>query len=581
MLLVAAAIAFTYDPVRQFDFVNWDDDQYIVENPRVLGGLTAENIAWAFTTTHVANWHPLTWLSHQLDATWFGARPGPVHVENVLWHILNTWLVLRVLRQLGMSLMGALAITGIFALHPLRVESVAWISERKDLLSACAGLCAVLAYLRYVRQPSAWRMALVAAWQFVSLLCKPMLVTLPVLLLILDDYPLRRWSRPTWRAILGEKWPLIVVSLLFCVIALFAQHAGGALRTIGELPLLDRITNAAAVVFIYLRQTAWPSELACFYPRRVYAWGGAAAVILGLITLAAWHGRASRHVLFSGWLWYLVALLPVVGLVQVGDQAHADRYTYLPQLGLITMLVVSVGRWLPKRHVQAVVVAAVLLMLSWQTSRQVLVWRDSETLFTHCLAVTGEQPLAHFNLGLHLAAHGQPVEAEEHYRRAVALQPVYPKAHNNLGVLLKERGDLPAAVEQFRLAAAQQPGYFAALMNLGQTLDALGDTSGASDALRHAVEAEPLNVRGHTAIGRLLLNQRNLSGAATRLARAIELAPQDPEALLYLGIVRIEEGATTEARTLIERARQLSPHDARVQRVAAEQLARLKLNPQP
>ncbi len=579
MLFIAIAIVFSYAPVAHFEFVNWDDDQYIVENPRVLGGLTPDNIAWAFTTTHVANWHTLTWLSHQLDCTLFGARPGPAHVENVVWHLLNTWLVFCVLRRLGAATGTAIIVTGIFALHPLRVESVAWISERKDLLSACAGLCAVWAYLNHVALPTRGRLAIVAGWQVVSLMCKPMLVTLPVLLLVLDFHPLRRLTRQTWHLRLREKWPLFAVSLLFCAIALIAQHAGGALRTFDELPLLDRITNVAAVVFVYLQQTIWPSELACFYPRRIYAWGGAAVLMLILITIGAWRGRVRRPELLSGWLWYLIALLPVIGLVQVGDQAHADRYTYLPHLGLITMLIVIVGRQLPGRRVQMLLAAVVLVALPGQTRRQIQVWRDSETLFEHCLAVTGEQPLPHFNLGLHLAAQGKATEAEEHYRRAIALQPHYPKAHNNLGVLLKERGELAAAVEQFRLATEQQPGYFAALMNLGQSLDAMGNTAAASDALRQAVDAEPNNVRGHTALGRLLLNQRNLSGAATRLARAVELSPHDPEALLYLGVLRIEEGSRDEARRLIEQARQLAPHDARVQRVVAEQLARLKPSP--
>ncbi len=573
-ILLAIIIAVVYAPVASFEFVNWDDDQYIVENPRVLGGLTLENIGWAFTTTHVANWHPLTWLSHQLDCTLWGSRPGPAHVENVLWHMLNSWLVIRVLRRLGASTWFAVVVAAIFALHPLRVESVAWISERKDLLSATTSLLAVLAHLNYVASPSWRRMATVVGWQVASLMFKPMLVTLPVLLLILDGGPLARLTSASWRQRLLEKLPLVLVSALFCAIAIVAQHAGGALRPLDDLPLIDRITNASAVTFVYLQQTVWPTQLACFYPLKVYGLGGASLLMFAVISVLSLWPSALRRQLSYGWLWYIVALLPVIGLVQVGGQSHADRYTYLPQIGLLVMLVGSTVRWLPNRRIQAVIATAVVGVLAWQSSRQVLVWRDSEKLFTHCLAVTGEQPLPHFNLGLHLANAGRTTEAEQHYRRAIELQPRYPKAHNNLGVLLKQRGELLSAAEHFRIAIEQQNGYFEALMNLGQSRDALGEPTLAIDCFRQAVDAEPSNHRGHTALGRALLNQGNLTAAATRLGRALELQPHDPEAMLYLGIVKLRQGSRDEGRQLLKKAHQAAAENRLLQQIAADELSK-------
>lgn len=566
------AIAIVYLPVAHFEFVNWDDDQYIVENPRVLDGLTADNIRWAFTTTHVANWHPLTWLSHQLDCTLFGARPGAAHLVNVAWHLLNTLLVIRVLRRLGASAGFALAVAALWALHPLRVESVAWVSERKDLLSAAAGLSAVWAYVRYVEAPSARRMAIVAAWQLVSLLCKPMLVTLPVLLLVLDAGPLGRWHGPEWRSRLLEKWPLVTLSAVFCVVAIDAQHAGGALRSVETLTLGARVANAGQAYLVYLAQSVWPIDLACFYPLSPANLLGAAIMLVATLALLCYARRLPR--VTSAWLWYVVALVPVIGLVQVGGQAHADRYTYLPQLGVLVASASLAGVWLRSTRLAGLATLAACVALAGLTARQVLVWRDSETLFTHCLAVTGEQSVAHFNLGLHLAAQQRTVEAEEHYRRAIALQPHSPKAHNNLGLLIKER-DPSTALTHFRTAVAQQSGYFEGLMNLGQLLEQTGDGPGAIDALRQVVELRPDAPRGHMILGRLLANAGNLSAAESRLQRALELQPREPETLLYLGMVKIRQGDVTAGRRLLEQARDLAGENRAVRELAVRELEKL------
>lgn len=577
IVCLLAAIAFVYAPTAGFEFVNWDDDQYIVENPHVLGGLSGSNIRWAFTTTRVANWHPLTWLSHQLDVSAFGVRSGPPHVENVVWHMLNTLLALQVLRRLGASFGFALGTAALFALHPLRVESVAWVAERKDLLSAAAGLCAVLAYLRYVESPSRLRMALVAAWQIISLSAKPMLVTLPVLLLILDAGPLGRLTRDDCRRRMWEKRSLIVISAAFCLIAIGAQQSGGALRTIEHHSLLQRVANAGQSYVVYLWQTVWPANLACFYPLRepthgLAAAGSVVAATVGLI----WTFRRVP-LIASGWLWFVVALLPVIGLVQVGGQAHADRYTYLPHLGLFAAIGVA-AMSTPLRRFPAVclaMIAAIAVALGVQSSRQVATWRDSESLFTHCLAVTGEQALPHFNLGLHLAAEQRFADAETHYRLAIELQPEYPKAHNNLGLLLKQRGELRAAIDEFRIAVAQQPAYFHALMNLGQSLEQTGQVAEATDALRQAVELEPDDPRAQMIFGRLLGQSSQWTDAELRLRRAIELAPHDPEPLLYLGIIKVRQGEVAEGRRLFEQARDAAGNNEAIRNYATQQLQQL------
>lgn len=577
IVCLLGAIALVYAPAAGFAFVNWDDDQYIVENPHVLGGLSWSGVRWAFTTTHVANWHPLTWLSHQLDVSMFGPRPGPPHVENVAWHMLNTLLVLQVLRRLGSSFGFALGMAALFAMHPLRVESVAWVAERKDVLSAAAGLCAVLAYLRYVESPSRLRMAVVAAWQIISLSAKPMLVTLPVLLLILDVGPLQRLTRDDWRTRVWEKRLLIVISAAFCLIAIAAQQSGGALRTIEHHSLLQRAANAGQAYLVYLGQTAWPARLACYYPLREPAYGGAAAAIIVALTIAlVWNFRRAPLVA-AGWLWYVVALLPVIGLVQVGGQAHADRYTYLPHLGLFAALGVAAARTPLRRFPRlcAATVAIVVVACGLQTARQVATWRDSETLFTHCLAVTGEQALPHFNLGLHCAAHERPVDAENHYRLAIELQSDYPKAHNNLGLLLRQRGDLPGAIDEFRIAVAQQPGFFRALMNLGQAMEQTGRPAEATEALRQAVELEPDDPRAQMIFGRLLGQAGEWTDAEHRLRRALELAPLDPEPLVYLGIIKVRQGDVVEGRRLFEQARDTAGDNEAVRRYAIGQLQQL------
>lgn len=577
IVCLLGAIALVYAPTADLAFVNWDDDQYIVENPDVLGGLSWDGAGWAFTTAHVANWHPLTWLSHQFDVSLFGPSAGPPHVENVLWHMLNTLLVLRVMRRLGASFGFSLGTAALFAMHPLRVESVAWVSERKDLLSAAAGLCAVLAYVGYVESPSRRRMTLVAAWQIVSLSAKPMLVTLPVLLLILDAGPLRRLTRDDWRRRVWEKGLLIVISAAFCLVAIAAQQAGGALRTIENHSLFERAANAGQAYLVYLWQTVWPVQLACFYPLRESAYGGAAAAVVVAATIAlVWNFRRAPRVA-SGWLWYVVALLPVIGLVQVGGQAHADRYTYLPQLGLFVAFGVAAASTPLRRFpvLCAAAVAAIVVALGMQSARQVRTWHDSETLFTHCLAVTGEQALPHFNLGLHFAAQQRWVDAEEHYRLAIKLKPDYPKAHNNLGLLMRQRGDMPGAIDEFRTAVRQQPGFFQALMNLGQALEQTGQVAEATDALQKAVELQPDDPRAQMIFGRLLGQTGQWTTAEQRLRRAMELAPQDPEPLLYLGIIKVRQGEVAEGRRLFEQARDAAGANEAVRQYATRQLEQL------
>ena len=594
MLLVLATYA-AYAPVAGFDFVNWDDDQYIVENPHVLGGLTGANIRWALTTTHLGNWHPLTWLSHQLDCTLFGARPGPAHIENVIWHTLNTLLVWQLLRKrraesgkpARRTEFAAVLVAALFALHPLHVESVAWVSERKDLLSAFFGLLAIGAYLRNVARPSMASMLSVAGLQTLSLLCKPMLVTLPALLLILDYWPLRRWLRLHWRNLVVEKWPLIAVSLVFSLIAVVTQQSAGTLQTVEQMPLDLRLANALYSYLVYIAQAYGPANLACFYPLRRSGFPLDMPAI-GIILYGAflvygtrfiWQLRRRLPFAWAGWLWYIISLLPVIGFVQIGWQAHADRYTYLPLLGLFTTVAYGLTTFSRRskrtRRFWGLVSLAAVVMLAILARRQVQTWRDSETLFTHCLTVTGEQSLAHFNLGLHLAGQRRWAEAETHYRSAIRLQPNYPRAHNNLGVMLKEQGREAEALDAFQVAVDQQPDYFEARMNLGQALEARGDASKAIVHFSQAVELRPDDMPAQIALGRALANAGNATAAESRLRAALQQSPAHAEAKFYLALVVIQLGRIDEGRQLFLDAQRLSTDDPRLQELINRQLKQL------
>ena len=492
LLAVAALVALVvaiYAPVGQFGFLDLDDDQYVVQNPRVRAGLTTEGVTWAFTAFHAANWHPLTWLSHMADVELFGLDPGRHHQVNLLLHALDAVLLfLFLLRATGATWRSALA-AALFAVHPLHVESVAWISERKDVLSTLFWLVTCLAWLGYVRRPSPARYAGAMIAYGLGLLAKPMLVTLPLVLLLLDAWPLRRLppGRLSVRSLfplVREKLPLLVMAAASALVTWLAQSRGGGVLDTVALSLPVRLGNALLSAATYLWQCAWPVRLAALYPHPGLLSSGlsgaqvalSATVLLGLSALAAWQWRRGPW-LAVGWLWFLVALLPVVGIVQVGDQGHADRYTYVPLIGIFVALAWSIpsvaSRW--GRAAVGATSALVIVGLSLQARRQVSTWRDSVTLFEHALSVTDGNYHAWRGLGSAYLAAARPDKALPALQESLRLQPEDPNTWMNLGFAAFRAGSPPESMAAFEQALRRKPNDPTILLNLGVVAATQGD----------------------------------------------------------------------------------------------------------
>ncbi|MCY2989851.1 MAG: hypothetical protein NTY19_18560, partial [Planctomycetota bacterium] len=430
--LLVVTVLCAYWPVGRHEFVNFDDPQYLVDNPQVRQGLTWGGIRWAFTTGHAANWHPVTWLSHMIDCQLVGLQAGWHHVIGMLFHIANSVLLYLVFQRMTGAIWRSFMVAALFALHPLHVESVAWAAERKDVLSALFWILSLAAYVRYTAAPS-WRSYGVVMVCFaLGLMAKPMLVTLPCVLLLLDYWPLGRWSfeanrRVRLRLLIVEKLPLLALSAASCLVTMIVQSRGGAVGSVTAFPVTVRLANAVVAYVAYLGKLIWPTRLAVFYPYHAIAtwqWMSAAAVLAG-ITAVAIITRRRWPYLLVGWLWYLGTLVPVIGVIQVGRQSMADRYTYLPLVGVFVMLVWWItelsarSRWSQSLlRVAAGTAIIVCLALSFL---QVVRWRNSVTLFEHCLRVTGNNALAHTSLGADLRRRGWLDEAMTHYREALRI----------------------------------------------------------------------------------------------------------------------------------------------------------------
>ncbi len=471
-------VAIAFARTVQCDFVNFDDDAYVYNNPQVTHGLTGESIAWSLRTFHSCNWHPLTWLSHALDCQLYGTQhPGWHHLTNVVLHAAVAILLFLVLWQMTGSLWPSAFVAAVFAVHPLRVESVAWVAERKDLLSGLFFMLTLAAYLRYVRRPFSWsRYLLVVAVFTLGLTAKPMLVTLPLVLLLLDYWPLGRLadkplaaSQTTWRRLIAEKIPLLVLAGASCAVTSVAQQK--ALVPVDIVPISSRIANALVSYVAYLGQFFYPMNLAVFYPHPqdgLPTWKIAvAAAVLAGISIAALLAWRRLPYLFVGWFWYVGMLVPVIGVVQVGSQAMADRYTYLPQIGLciaITWGLVAAGqRFLSaatdaayRRWACGVASVLALIVLMACTWRQTSYWQNSETLWTRAVACTPENASLHDRLGGALAADHEFAAAIAEYRRAIEIDPESASAHNGLGKVLAEQGRDDEAAAEYRQAIAAE-----------------------------------------------------------------------------------------------------------------------------
>jgi protein O-mannosyl-transferase len=638
-LLVLATIAL-YWPVTGYDFINVDDPDYVAANPHVLGGLTWENICWAFTSQGIGLWHPLTWISHMLDCECFGLRPGLHHLTSLLIHAANTALLFVVLRTMTGALWRSAAVAALFALHPLHVESVAWVAERKDVLSTTFALLTLLAYHRYSKslrrnvearmeepvasgtQPGADDTLHVSRFPRVPLLfyllslflfacglmSKPMIVTLPLVLLLLDYWPLGRFrastTTPQTTSILRlfmEKLPFVVLAVLTSLITLQSGTRFGALPSVAEVPIPARLANATLSYSGYLVQAFWPIKLVVYYPfpSTLSFWcaGGAGALLIGISVTAFCLARRWPFVVV-GWLWYLATLLPVIGLIQLANYSHADRYTYVPLIGVFVALIWSVGEVLsPWRGRDlgylAVTAGAVMLLCLMCARRQVGYWRESVTLLRHALEVTEDNWFAHNKLGTAFYQHGRmgeairqfqeairlnPKHADAHdnlgaafgkngqtdeaivqFQEALRLEPNHPLAHYNLGNALLLKGQTDEAIRQFQAAVRLKPDHAEARYNLGTALGSKGQTAEAITQYQEAIRLNPGNADAHYNLGLALASKGQADEAIRRFEATLKVKPEYPEAHLHLGLVLVRKGQTDEAIQQFQEALRLKP----------------------
>jgi tetratricopeptide (TPR) repeat protein len=497
-LSLAVLIWLVFGQTLWHDFVNYDDPRYVYENTKITGGLSISGIAWAFTHIHSLNWHPLTTISHMLDCQLYGLKAGWHHFTNVLLHTLAAILLFLALQQMTAAVWRSAFVAAVFAIHPLRVESVAWIAERKDVLSGVFFMLTLLAYVYYARLPRIRGYLLVVFLFACGLMCKPMLVTLPFVLLLLDYWPLDRMKGQLWNRV-AEKIPLIALSAVSSVITFLVQK--GAVGSTADLPILERINNAVASYVLYIWQMLWPVNLAVFYPHpenRLPLWEIICPLLLLIcITAVAITLRKQRPYLIAGWLWYLGMLVPVIGLVQVGWQGRADRYTYLPQIGLyiaVTWAVTDLtALWQHQRSILSTAALLTVVVLSWRAWVQTSYWRDSETLFRHARAVTVNNDVAENNLGIVFLRQGKVDEAISLLQAAVDLRPDNSPAHENLAKALLQKGQVAEALIHYRKLLELQPDNIEVHNIVGTVLVQQGHVGEGVEEWQKVLSVEPDN----------------------------------------------------------------------------------------
>lgn len=562
--LLAVVVALPFLQLSGAEFINFDDPSYVTENPYVLQGVSVAGLRWALTTGTMANWNPLTWLSHMVDVQLFGMHAGGHHLTSVALHVVSTVVLFAALQTMGAARGRSAVVALLFGLHPLHVESVAWVSERKDVLSTTFLFVALWAYAVYARRPSAARYAAVVAAFAFGLMCKPMLVTFPFVLLLLDVWPLERGSAVPLRRLLLEKVPLLAMSVVISAVTLVTQR--GAMGTVEAYPFSRRVANAALAYGVYLRKTVWPVDLSCFYPYPAdVSWlaVGAAALALAAASVAALAFRCRHPYVFVGWFWFAGTLVPVIGLVQVGAQALADRYTYVPLVGVFIVLVWGACEFGMRWHVRdeylrggAVVVLVACFGATWfQVSR----WHDNVTLFRHALAVTHENYLAALQIGAHFDKQANPSEAARYYETALRIKPDYAEAHNDLGLVLAKRGDTAAAFAHYDAALAGAPLYADAHYNRGVLLQQSGRLDEAAQEYRRTLALRPSDVSAHSNLGAVLQARGDLEEAQAHLEEAVRLWPDHVPAHINLGVVLRARGDVAGAIAQYRESIRLDP----------------------
>ncbi|MBI5607776.1 MAG: tetratricopeptide repeat protein [Deltaproteobacteria bacterium] len=551
-----------FGAVAGFDFVHYDDDYYVYENANVMAGLSAASLRWAFAGAHYGNYNPLTWLSHLLDATLFGAAPAGHHLHNLALHIANSALVLALARRV-LPAGAALFVAASFAVHPQHVESVAWVSDRKDLLAALWALAAVAMHGRWAARRRGVDYAATLGCFAAAMLSKPTVAPLPVLLLLLDVWPLQRWQPRAHRQnarLMLEKVPMLLVAVPLLLWASTAQRELGALVSDGALPWPYRLANAVVGVATYAGKLLWPSGLAVHYPHpgsRVDAalLTAAAAALLG-ISVAAWRLRRSLPLLAVGWFGYLLLIAPVAGLVQLGSSARADRFVYLPLL-LLLLAVAAVA----VRLLEGAAARTQLALAGAAVAGQVLVsatilpaWRDTEALMRRACAVTEHNALAHTDLGMALERRGDRAGAEAEYQKALQIEPMDARANNKLGNACMARGDSKAAVAYYQRSVQTDPSELGVLANLSIAQELSGDLPGAEATLTALLDRQPTDRAARLRLANVLLQQKRLEPAYGNLTVLLDADPGDAEALDSLGNLEYLQGHLPAAARAWQRA---------------------------
>jgi Flp pilus assembly protein TadD len=584
LLLAALTVGSFYRVLGNGFFNALDDDLYVTQNPMVEAGLTAGGVRWAFTTFHANNWHPLTWLSLQLDAQLFGAQAWGFHLTNLVLHVVNVVLLFGILARITGATWRSAMVAALFAIHPLHVESVAWIAERKDVLSTMFGFLTIGAYAWYAGRPALGRYLVVALLYALGLMAKPMLVTLPFVLLLLDYWPLRRWqpaglqstSRPAPTALpryapaapvrlVLEKVPLLVLAAGCATATIQAQQ--WVVQSLTRYPIEVRLMNTLVAYADYVAQMFWPINLAFYYPHpasSLAAWQPVAAgLLLVAVTLIALREAGSRPYLAVGWFWFLGMLVPVIGLVQVGGQAMADRYTYVPLIGLFLALVWLSADWCASHHTPraalATGAAVILLACAVLTWIQVGFWQSSNGMLEHTIAVTQDNYRAHINLGSNLIGEGKIREAKQHLNTAIGIKPDEPLAHLVLGMAYYRENRLEEAISCFRKALELKPDLPDAYDNLGKALLRQGKTDYAVKEFKKALELAPEHAEAELNLGAALYRLGRLDEAIPHLEAAHRLLPGRVEPLVNLGMALFTRGQPNRATDCFAAAARMEP----------------------
>jgi protein O-mannosyl-transferase len=570
------SILAVYYQIKNFEFIYYDDPKYVRDNPMVKLGITLDSIRWAFSSIgYASNWHPITWLSHMLDVEFYGLNSGMHHLTNVIFHIADTLLLFFLFYRLTGEKWKCAAVAALFALHPLHVESVAWIAERKDVLSTFFWILTIWSYVWYVERRGMRRYLIVMILFVLGLMAKPMLVTLPFTLLLLDFWPINRQelARPDgdvspqstmnimagihWTGVgslIWEKMPLLILASISSIITYVAQSRGGALSSLDILPISSRIANVAIAYCTYLWRMIWPFNLAVFYP---YPRMFNPLIVVGslfllvLATLLTFKYTKRFPFLIMGWLWYLGTLVPVIGIVQVGYQSMADRYTYIPFMGIFVTLVWGISslfrQWRIGRYVLAVSFIAIIPVLMWVTWVQAGYWKDSTTLFSHALDVTRDNYLAHTNLSAALLEKGDIRGTIYHSSEALRIKPDYVPAHCNLGLGLMNQGKYQEAIEHFRQSIQINPYYINAYYGLGGSLYKLGKLDEAITQFQEVLRLDPQHAGAQKGLELAFMKQTKIDGAIAQMKEALKVDPKSAVLNYRLAELYMIKGNTKDA----------------------------------